>query len=52
MRGQVNPHLVTATALTATRPAGSRMGSLYFLLLPAGPRCTAAGFDPSRVKKI
>lgn len=46
---QVSSYLVTAIALTATRPAGSRMGSLYFLLLHADPRCTAAGFDPSRV---
>lgn len=46
---EVSSYLVTATALTDTRPAGSRTGSLYFLLLPAGPRCAAAGLDPSRL---
>lgn len=47
--GDVNANLVTATALTATRPAGSRMGLLYFLALAGEPPWTIAGLDPSRV---
>lgn len=45
----VDLHLVTATARTATRPAGSRMGLLYFLPLTAELLWSASGLDPSRV---
>lgn len=45
----LHPYLVTATARTATRPAGSRMGRLYFLPLAAGPLGSDSGLDPSRV---
>lgn len=45
-------YLLTATALTWTRPLGSRMGLLYFLLLPADPPRPSSGLDPSRVKKM
>lgn len=44
-------YLVTANALTETRPEGSRTGLLYFLLLPADLP-VSSGFDPSRVKKM